>query len=76
MFAAGKVIYIADELDLVDVAFQMSRDNADQIKFWMKASKLSQVTDEQAKQWQENGASLWAVVVRPWVLVQEGKANA
>ena len=69
-FASGAAIHVSDELDLVEVAFQMSEDNAAQIQQWMVAGKLGKVTDEQAARWFETDSLVWAVVVSPWVLVQ------
>ena len=70
-FAAGNVMQVSGDIDLVDVAFQMSKDNRDQITLWMANGQLSQVADEQALAWFDAGAQLWAVVVRPFVLVQQ-----
>ena len=69
-FASGAAIHVSDDLDLVEVAFQMSRDNAAQIQQWMVEGTLGNVTDEQAAAWFESDARVWAVVVSPWVLVQ------
>jgi len=69
-FASGAAIHVSDDLDLVEVAFQMSQDNADQIRQWMNAGRLGKVTDEQAAAWIETDALVWAVVVSPWVVVQ------
>jgi hypothetical protein len=69
-FAGGKVLMASTDLDLVDVAFQMSEDNLEQIRQWAAAGKLARVPDEQAHEWFETDALVWAVVVRPWVLVQ------
>jgi len=69
-FAKGAALFVSAELDLVEVAFQMSEDNADQIQQWMDAGKLVKVSDTQAASWFEADALVWAVVVRPWVLVQ------
>ena len=69
-FASGAAIHVGDELDLVEVAFQMSLDNAVLIQQWMLAGKLAKVTDAQAAAWLETDALVWAVVVSPWVLVQ------
>ena len=69
-FASGVALHIADDLDLVEVACQMSEDNATQIQRWMAAGKLGKVSDDQAAQWYAADALLWAVVVSPWVLVQ------
>jgi hypothetical protein len=69
-FASGAAIRVSEDLDLVEVAFQMSQDNAAQIQQWMTAGKLGKVTDEQAAAWFETDALVWAAVVSPWVLVQ------
>ncbi|HSM98476.1 MAG TPA: DUF2288 domain-containing protein [Gallionella sp.] len=70
-FAGGVTLAVAGDLDLVEVAFQMSADNAVQIRQWMAAGKFGKVSDEQAGIWFEADAQLWAVVVSPWVLVQQ-----
>ena len=69
-FASGAALYVAPELDLVEVAFQMSEDNAALIGQWIAAGQFGKVTDDQARLWFEADAMLWAVVVSPWVLVQ------
>jgi len=68
--ASGSALYVSSDLDLVDVAYQMSEDNTEQIKPWMLAGKLGKVTDEQAREWIEGDVLVWAVVVSPWLLVQ------
>ncbi|MDH5190571.1 MAG: DUF2288 domain-containing protein [Gammaproteobacteria bacterium] len=70
-FASGNAISVAPDLDLVEVAFQMSQDNKQQIEAWMAEGKVGQVSDVQARTWYESDAQLWALVVRPWVLVQD-----
>ncbi|EIJ41319.1 uncharacterized conserved small protein [Beggiatoa alba B18LD] len=70
-FASGLLIAVSNELDLVQVALEMSRDNKVQWLEWMQARKIVKVSDTQAIQWHERNASLWAVVVKPWVLVQD-----
>ena len=72
-FASGAALFVSPELDLVEAAFQMSRDNTAMIEKWMKAGKFGKVTDDQARCWLEADALLWAVVVSPWVLVQPVK---
>lgn len=69
-FAGGAALAVAADLDLVEVAYQMSQDNAAQIRQWMAAGKFGKVSDEQAKGWLAADEILWAVVVSPWVLVQ------
>ena len=70
-FASGNAISVSPNLDLVEVAFQMSQDNKQQIESWMAEGKVGQVSDDQARTWYETDAQLWTVVVRPWVLVQD-----
>lgn len=69
-FASGVALFVAPDLDLVEVAFQMSQDNAAQIREWMAAGQFGKVSDEQAAAWYEADAVMWAVVVSPYVLVQ------
>jgi len=75
-FASGVAIYVNSELDLVEVAFQISVDNKAQVAEWMNARQVARVTDAQALAWYEANAEVWAVVVRPYVLVQEEKVTA
>lgn len=70
-FANGATITVGPELDLVEVAFQISADNTLQVSQWMDSGKIGRVTDEQALAWYEADAIVWAVVARPYVLIQE-----
>jgi len=70
-FAAGLAIAVAEELDLVDVAFQFTTDNKQQVEEWLKNQLVMPVSDQQATDWFNNQTEVWAVVVKPWVLVQE-----
>lgn len=69
-FAQGHALYVAPELDLVDVALQMQRDNRPAIESWLNSAQLAPVSDAQALDWFESDATHWCVVVKPWVLVQ------
>lgn len=69
-FAAGKVMLVSPELDLVDVAYALQEDDVDQVKSWTEALQVMPVPDDQAKEWIASDALLWAAVVKPWVLVQ------
>ena len=74
-FAAGKAIYVAVDLDLVEVAVQVSIDNSERVRQWMDTGKIAPVSDEQARDWIDTDATVWAVVVKPWVLIQQMKEN-
>ena len=67
------VIAVSADLDLIDVAYEFILDNHDQVEAWMEQEQVMRVSDEQAKQWKTEDCELWAVVVAPWVLVQEQK---
>ena len=69
-FASGVALAVSVDLDLVEVSYQMSLDNATQIQQWIAAGQFGKVSDEQAGAWFETDEILWAVVVSPWVLVQ------
>jgi len=72
-FASGMVLYVAVDLDLVDIACELSRDNKDTLKPLIDNNRLAPVTDEQALSWFAEDVQLWTLVVRPWVLVQIAK---
>jgi hypothetical protein len=69
-FASGNAISVDPSLDLTQVAAQIAGDNAIQLKQWMEAGLVDAVNDTQALQWYENNLKVWAVVIKPWVLVQ------
>jgi hypothetical protein len=72
-YAQGILILVSDTLDLVEVGYTISIDNADQIKQWMEAKLLVKNFDQQAIEWEKDNAEVWSVVIRPWVLIQEPK---
>jgi hypothetical protein len=70
-FASGSAVFVASSLDLIDVAYQFSIDNKDQVTLWMQNNQISLVSDQKALMWLEADTTVWAVVVKPWILVQE-----
>jgi hypothetical protein len=75
-FAGGTVVFVSDELDLVDVALRISHDDKANIVQWMADGKIAKVSDQQAQQWLETDAELWTSVVSPFILVQQEKPRA
>lgn len=69
-FAAGQAIHVDASLDLVDVAYQFSVDNKTLVGEWLQSGKVGHVSDQQASEWFTRNAEVWAVVVKPWILVQ------
>ncbi|WP_062268215.1 DUF2288 domain-containing protein [Endozoicomonas arenosclerae] len=70
-FASGHLLAVAPDLDIVSVAHSISIDDKTVVEAWLNEKKLNPVSDDQARNWHERQAYLWAVVVRPWVLVQD-----
>jgi hypothetical protein len=74
-FASGNAIAVDASLDLIEVATEITKDNAAQVKVWMDASLVDTVKDVQAAEWYEQDALVWALVIKPWVLVQSINAQ-
>ncbi len=70
-FARGAVVTISPELDLIEVSAKFVNDDKPAIEAWMNATQIARATDADAKRWLKNKTDFWAVVVPPWVLVQE-----
>lgn len=70
-FAQGTAIWVDQGLDLVDVALAIAEDSPERVGPWMSERRVSKVSDSQARDWIELDAVVWAVVVKPWVLVQD-----
>ncbi len=70
-FARGQVVRVSTKLDLVMVALKLSEDDKSAFDLWMKDGDVGEVDDKTAKLWFETKKDLWAVVVRPWILVQD-----
>ena len=70
-YAAGSVITVQPELDLIDVAFVFNQDDKQQVASWLANNSISRTSKEQAQQWFDQATTLWAVVISPWILVQD-----
>jgi len=69
-FASGSAVFVDSTLDLVEVAYQFSIDNKELVAQWLQSHQVALVSDQQALEWLEVDADVWAVVVKPWILVQ------
>jgi hypothetical protein len=74
-FAGGAVIAVSSDLDLVEVAYRVASDDKVAVAQWMAENRVARVSDAQANSWLEADVSLWTVVVKPWVLVQQEKMH-
>ena len=73
-FAGGRVISVEDHVDMIRVAQLMASDDVKAISSMLEKKEIGKVTDEQAQIWSDSEALLWAVVVRPWILVQQRRS--
>lgn len=74
-FASGKVIYVADHIDMIDVAKKMADDDVVAIQKLLEQKVIERLTDDKALQWATNNPTLWSVVVKPWILVQQERGD-
>ncbi|WP_440996524.1 DUF2288 domain-containing protein [Arhodomonas sp. SL1] len=70
-FARGATVTVAPDLDLVEVAVCFVDDDTDRVQSWLERGEVARTGDDEARRWSAVDAELWAVVVPPWVLVQE-----
>jgi hypothetical protein len=70
-FARGVVIRVARELDLVEVALCVANDDKAAVEGWLAAGQVGHLDLKTARDWSARDPELWAVVVAPWVVVQE-----
>jgi hypothetical protein len=70
-FARGILLRVVRDLDLVSVAEAIANDDTTQITQWLSAGLIERVQAETAADFAARDPDLWAVVVSPWVCVQE-----
>lgn len=72
-FARGVVVCVSPELDLLETAALLVADKADDIKGLYEQGAVYRARDQDAIEWQQEEPEFWAVVVAPWVLVQQAE---
>jgi hypothetical protein len=70
-FARGVVIKVAPGLDLVDAALNVAENSAATVQAWLAEGRIARAELADAEDWHARQPMFWAVVVAPWVLVQE-----
>ncbi|CAB3753665.1 DUF2288 domain-containing protein [Paraburkholderia humisilvae] len=70
-FARGMLLRVVRDLDLVSVAEAIANDDTEQVSQWLSAGLVERVQAETAVDFAARDPDLWAVVVSPWVCVQE-----
>lgn len=73
-FAGGKLLLLDSGEDMLKVAASLVANDVERLQELISNSLLVHPSDEKAKQWVSEDALLWAVVLNPWVLVQENSA--
>lgn len=70
-FARGVLLWVAADQDLVAIAQALALDDKVQIADCLQQRRLERVEAPRAEDLQQRNPELWAVVVAPWVVVQE-----
>jgi hypothetical protein len=70
-FARGVVIYLKPGLDLVEVACAITQDQKNEITKLLASGQVSKPSVDQVEEWHQDKQVFWAVVVSPWILIQE-----
>ncbi len=71
LFAQGKLLFVARDLDLVSVAEAIASDDGPTVTAWLSSGLVQRMSADTAADFAERKPELWAVVVSPWVCVQE-----
>jgi len=70
-FARGAVISVSADLDLIEAAIKFTHDDRSVIEDWLTIEKIKRADDDNARQWEHKQPIFWAIVIAPWILVQE-----
>ena len=70
-YAQGKLILVNESLNIVDVGYAISMDDATKVIEWMETGLLKKDFNDLAKIWHDKNEEVWSVVINPWVLVQK-----
>jgi len=72
-FARGSVIRVKKGMDLIKVAAVIAKDDKNSLKLWMDAGDVGNASTDEAKHWAACESDFWAVVIAPFVIVQEAE---
>ncbi|WP_310446786.1 DUF2288 domain-containing protein [Thiobacillus sp.] len=70
-FARGDVIRVAVGTDLIDAALLIAENDTATAQAWLADGHIARAEMHDAEDWHARQPQFWAVVVAPWVLVQE-----
>lgn len=70
-FARGALLWVGPSLDLVEVAIAVAEDEHAKVAAWLATGEVEKLSSTTAQGYATSTPVLWAVVVSPWVLIQE-----
>lgn len=70
-FQAGALLYVDKSLNITEVGQALTDDDKDAVAGWLKSGDLVKPSEPHATWWQENPQEFTALVVSPFVLMQE-----
>jgi hypothetical protein len=70
-FAQGRLLLVMPDADLVGIAESIANDDKSRITEWLSTGVLQAMPNTIAADFAARKPALWAVVVSPWVCVQE-----
>ena len=70
-FARGAVVAVNPGIDLIEVALCMANDDREAMERWFDAGTVRRAETTDAEAWVKAQPLFWAVVIAPWVVIQE-----
>ncbi|WP_341959524.1 DUF2288 domain-containing protein [Pseudomonas sp. RC10] len=70
-FAKGALLWVEQSQDLIAVAEAFAENAELKVAAWLKSGEVSKLSESTALDLLTRDPALWAVVVAPWVLIQE-----
>lgn len=74
-FARGALLLVGETQDLIAVAQAVAENDQGRVSAWLANDQLKKIDDGCAADLLARDPPLWAVVVAPWVLVQERRED-
>jgi hypothetical protein len=70
-FAKGALLWVDPGLDLIAAAEAVATDEGEKVAAWLAADQVAKLSETRALDLFERDPELWAVVVSPWIMIQE-----
>lgn len=75
-FARGALLWVAADEDLVAVAEAVASDDKVRVTGWLQGGQIERLEAPRAEDLLARDPELWAVVISPWVVIQERNSSA